>query len=97
MTGATFWARLEPFSPDLTNKVYTNVDPVPTPCGGPNSNHPTLLSSEHAEHASEVLSSQTISDPWSSASPALVARRRMLRKMVRTRLSQVDRDKLKGS
>ncbi len=28
MTGATSWAILEHSSLDLTNKVYTNVDPV---------------------------------------------------------------------
>ncbi len=66
--------------------MYTNVDPVSTPCGGPISNHPTLLSSEYAERASGALSSQTISDPGQSASPALVTRRHMLRKMVKKEL-----------
>ena len=28
MTGAISWAMLEHSSPNLTNKVYTNVDPV---------------------------------------------------------------------
>ncbi len=86
MTGATSWPRLEPFSTDLTNKLYTNVDPVPTPCGGPNSNYPTLLSSEHAKQVSGDFSSQIISNPRPFASPTLVDRRCMLHKMVRKEL-----------
>jgi hypothetical protein len=55
----------------------------PHPFGEPNSNHLTLLSSEHDP---EDLSSQTISESRLSALPGLATNRHMLRRVVRKEL-----------
>jgi len=89
MAGANPRARLELFSPDLTNKVYTIVNAVLLHAEDQIPVIPRFSPQNTLSMPPEVSLRRLFQIPGRllpSASPALVAKRRMLRKMVRKEL-----------